>query len=105
MSKRRHMRIKRSEWKETQVAADTLVSALQGHATYLAALHHHSLANWQPSKRKWGKGARINWCVRCTDEVLVLPYGMAKGLTKVEKTSPTILGDAVRLDCEAQERG
>ena len=89
------------DWKEQQVAEDALITALQTRAEELAAERHHATISWQQAKKKWGRGARISWCARCTADVLILPYGQGKGWDKLERTSPAILGEAVLEECEA----
>ena len=99
---KRHHRMKRLDWKDT-TPEDVLV-ALQARAVELSEQQQHSLGEWQPAKKKWGKGAKQAWCPSCAGVVIVLPYGgeahVGKGGRSM-RDMPAIIGDAVFEKCEA----
>ena len=83
------------------VDGTAIVMTLQRRGMEIAALLAHELGPWQTAKRKWGKGATAAWCPRCAGTVIVLPYGSSKtGSTSIQRSSPTLTGDALFEVCD-----
>lgn len=75
-----------------------LVDFLITRGTERAAGKGHLLSPWVQAKKKCGKGSRQATCVRCGQQVYILPYGIHLG-PKMAHGNPGVSGPGVHKLC------
>lgn len=84
---------------------EQLSTALAQQAHRLAAAGGHHLGGWTHAKKKFGRGARLAFCLKCGDGALLLPGGDAYAAhgphAHQMRLSPGMRGEALSRVCPA----
>jgi hypothetical protein len=80
--------------------AEALLGALQARAMSVGAKHQHILGVWHSSKKQFGKASRAAMCTRCSQQAVIMPYGVVgAGLKPRFEGRPTLGGKALIYRC------
>lgn len=84
------------------VTFEVLRDLLGDRAHVLAAAKGHHLGPWIHAKQKFGRGARLTFCMTCGGEAIVTPAGNTVAVGKqaqVSRTSPGMRGSTFTQRC------